>query len=402
MSKLDQLFKSLSSLKQDLAKNVNTSYSGDINQSLSTANMSKEEQKANLNNPYFEEAHPKTKESKRKDGLDLADPEHPFGESVQKASVDPKLAPKERKMKELQSKIDAGQYKPDPKKIADKMVDIAVKKGEECLKIDEKGQWQLKKWNLEKRCWEGYKPTPGKEAYEKGSCQPVKKDDSEIAPKGSNNKETFNEAFGKAGDPLKAELTPEKGVSQTGIEVRRADPRKKGIVSHGYGRITSPEKHGERAKQYAKDTLEALKQQPKPKLTKSYEVTEDLPIANNEIEMVHWDSGDLDFTAGDLVDIEMFNTVCENICKSLGYEELEKKEWSPKAEHKSDKGGLTEAGRKSYNKATGGNLKAPQPGGGPRKRSFCARNKGQIDMHNIDCKKTPEKRACKARRRWKC
>jgi hypothetical protein len=78
------------------------------------------------------------------------------------------------------------------------------------------------------------------------------------------------------------------------------------------------------------------------------------------------------------------------------------KKWAPKAHHKSKKGGLTEAGRKSYNKATGGHLKPPQPQGGSRKRSFCARNAGQIKMHNIDCRKNPDKRACKARRRWKC
>jgi hypothetical protein len=79
-----------------------------------------------------------------------------------------------------------------------------------------------------------------------------------------------------------------------------------------------------------------------------------------------------------------------------------KKPFVLKAKHKSPKGGLTEAGRKAHNKATGSNLKAPQPEGGPRKKSFCARNKGQIDMHNIDCRKTPKKRACLARKRWKC
>ena len=41
--------------------------------------------------------------------------------------------------------------------------------------------------------------------------------------------------------------------------------------------------------------------------------------------------------------------------------------------HKSRSGGLTAAGRRKYNRATGSNLKAPQPEGGPRKRSFCAR-----------------------------
>ena len=64
--------------------------------------------------------------------------------------------------------------------------------------------------------------------------------------------------------------------------------------------------------------------------------------------------------------------------------------------------GMTAAGRKAYNKETGGNLKAPQPGGGKRKKSYCARSLGQMKMHNINCKKTPKKRICAARRRWKC
>ena len=37
-----------------------------------------------------------------------------------------------------------------------------------------------------------------------------------------------------------------------------------------------------------------------------------------------------------------------------------------------------------------------------RRKSYCARSKGQQDMHNIDCSKTPDKPVCKARRRWKC
>jgi hypothetical protein len=78
------------------------------------------------------------------------------------------------------------------------------------------------------------------------------------------------------------------------------------------------------------------------------------------------------------------------------------KKFNFKSKHKSKKGGLTEAGRKAYNSATGSNLKRPQPEGGSRKKSFCARNAGQIRMHNIDCRKTPEKRACLARKRWKC
>lgn len=79
-----------------------------------------------------------------------------------------------------------------------------------------------------------------------------------------------------------------------------------------------------------------------------------------------------------------------------------KKSISLRKEHKSEKGGLTEKGRKAVNRATGSNLKRPQPEGGKRRDSYCARSKGQQDMHNIDCKKEPEKRICKARRRWKC
>jgi anti-sigma28 factor (negative regulator of flagellin synthesis) len=45
-----------------------------------------------------------------------------FKEELEKASKDPALAPKEVKIKELQGKIDAGTYKPDASKIADKML----------------------------------------------------------------------------------------------------------------------------------------------------------------------------------------------------------------------------------------------------------------------------------------
>jgi hypothetical protein len=37
-----------------------------------------------------------------------------------------------------------------------------------------------------------------------------------------------------------------------------------------------------------------------------------------------------------------------------------------------------------------------------RRIDYCTRSKGQQDMHNIDCSKTPDKPICKARRRWKC
>ena len=67
---------------------------------------------------------------------------------------------------------------------------------------------------------------------------------------------------------------------------------------------------------------------------------------------------------------------------------------------KSKKGGLTAKGRRKYNRATGSNLKAPQPQGGARKRSFCARMKGvKGPMKKPNGKPT---RKALALRRWKC
>ena len=84
------------------------------------------------------------------------------------------------------------------------------------------------------------------------------------------------------------------------------------------------------------------------------------------------------------------------------FQEFQESAWQRK-EGKNKTGGLNEKGRKSYERENpGSDLKAPQPGGGKRKKSFCARSLGQMKMHNISCSKTPKKRICAARRRWKC
>jgi hypothetical protein len=62
--------------------------------------------------------------------------------------------------------------------------------------------------------------------------------------------------------------------------------------------------------------------------------------------------------------------------------------------------GMTEAGRKAYNRETGGNLKAPQPQGGKRKDSFCARMSGMPGPMK-DEKGRPTRKAA-ALARWKC
>ncbi|MDC0305435.1 DUF6321 domain-containing protein [bacterium] len=79
---------------------------------------------------------------------------------------------------------------------------------------------------------------------------------------------------------------------------------------------------------------------------------------------------------------------------------VKRKGLSLRKEHKSEKGGLTEKGRKYYNQKTGSNLKRPQPEGGPRKRSFCARMSGAKGPMK-DTKGRPTRKAL-ALRRWKC
>jgi len=62
--------------------------------------------------------------------------------------------------------------------------------------------------------------------------------------------------------------------------------------------------------------------------------------------------------------------------------------------------GMTAAGRKAYNAKTGSNLKAPQPEGGPRKKSFCARMSGMPGPMKDENGKPTRKAA--SLRRWKC
>ena len=76
--------------------------------------------------------------------------------------------------------------------------------------------------------------------------------------------------------------------------------------------------------------------------------------------------------------------------------------WQRK-EGKDPDGGLNAKGRSSYNKSTGGNLKPPQPEGGSRRDSFCARMEGM--KKKLTSPKTaadPNSRINKSLRAWKC
>jgi hypothetical protein len=75
--------------------------------------------------------------------------------------------------------------------------------------------------------------------------------------------------------------------------------------------------------------------------------------------------------------------------------------WQRK-EGKSEKGGLNAKGRASAKKQ-GMNLKPPQPEGGKRRDSFCARMEGMKQkLTGEKAKKDPNSRINKSLRAWNC
>lgn len=90
----------------------------------------------------------------------------------------------------------------------------------------------------------------------------------------------------------------------------------------------------------------------------------------------------------------------KNAERRMGKEPVKESAWQRK-EGKNPSGGLNEKGRKSYERENpGSDLKAPQPEGGPRKRSFCARMGGMKGPMK-DEKGRPTRKAL-ALRKWKC
>lgn len=71
--------------------------------------------------------------------------------------------------------------------------------------------------------------------------------------------------------------------------------------------------------------------------------------------------------------------------------------------------GMTQKGVMAYRRKNPGSKlktavteKKPSKSRAKRRKSYCSRSKGQMKMHNINCQKTPNKRICQARRRWRC
>lgn len=80
---------------------------------------------------------------------------------------------------------------------------------------------------------------------------------------------------------------------------------------------------------------------------------------------------------------------------------------SVKSGHLKEDEGMSGKGRREYNRRTGGNLKPPAPNpkkgskDAKRRKSFCARTKGQMKKFP-KAAKNPNSRLRKARRNWNC
>lgn len=154
MKKIDELYSKLTETKEELNKNTNMSYgasspnqAGAAPPAASNLAQGEQPQKVNLNNPYNEtsrgsidskgrensDQNDKAPELKKPKGVEHREqPSIKKGEvckidkngqwNLQKDAADPKLAPKEVKIKKLQQQIDSGTYKPDASKIADKIL----------------------------------------------------------------------------------------------------------------------------------------------------------------------------------------------------------------------------------------------------------------------------------------
>ena len=105
---------------------------------------------------------------------------------------------------------------------------------------------------------------------------------------------------------------------------------------------------------------------------------------------------------GDLADVAKIIMGLKDQSKTVPRFGQDSEAWETK-EGKNKNGGLNEKGRESYNKEHGAHLKAPQPEGGSRKESFCARMKGMKEkLTSSKTANDPDSRINKSLKKWKC
>ena len=218
------------------------------------------------------------------------------------------------------------------------------------------------------RCWEGYKPVPGKKPYSKGSC--IEKTD--IDPDAQYVKVNGKTGWHRILDIVdsKKPVTGKSGGNIYTVECPHTGehlsvPQHK-VVSHAFG--------------------------------------EDIESLHKSAVVKFYDDGTLEYVADASFPDEAETALVKHL-ESLGYaEDLSK---GLKAEHKSSKGGMTAAGVAAYRRENPGSKlqtavgeKNPTGKRAKRRKSFCARMSGNPGPMKDD-KGRPTRKAL-ALRRWRC
>jgi len=127
-----------------------------------------------------------------------------------------------------------------------------------------------------------------------------------------------------------------------------------------------------------------------------------LSTPEEEVEVRNGKKDELKKFQGDLADVAKIIMGLKDQSQVVPRFGEDSEAWETK-EGKNKNGGLNEKGRESYNKEHGAHLKAPQPEGGSRKESFCARMKGmKAKLTSSATANDPDSRINKSLRKWKC
>lgn len=218
------------------------------------------------------------------------------------------------------------------------------------------------------RCWEGYKPKPGSTPYADGSC--IKKTD--IDPDAQYIRVGGSEGWHRIVD-----------VKDTGIKAHLPGGGNEYTVEHP-----------------------TTKKQMKVHQSKisSHAFGDDIEDLTKSAVVKFYDDSTIDCVMSHDFPVEAEEALTKRLLE-LGYFEVLTK--GLKAEHKSDKGGMTAAGVAAYRSENPGSKlqtavgeKSPTGNRAKRRKSFCARmggNKGPMK----DEKGKPTRKAL-ALRRWRC
>lgn len=218
------------------------------------------------------------------------------------------------------------------------------------------------------RCWEGYKPVPGKKPYSEGSC--VKKTD--IDPDSQYVKIKDKSGWHRIIDitDSKQRVSKDSGGNKYTVECPHTGKNmtvgQHDITSHAFG--------------------------------------EDIESLHKSVVVKFFNDNTIEYVADASFSQEAEDALIKHL-ESMGYvEDLSK---GLKAEHKSSKGGMTRAGVEAYRRENPGSKlqtavteKDPKGSRAKRRKSFCARMSGNPGPMK-DEKGRPTRKAL-ALRRWRC